>query len=108
MTPHVVSRWYRPPELILGEKKYSTKVDDWSIGCVLGELIGFTDANRGKIKQLQLFKGTSCYPFSPCKDNEDKSIPTVSKNDQILKILEVLGPQSELDFLKSTDAKEFV
>jgi mitogen-activated protein kinase 1/3 len=50
MTPHVISRWYRPPELILGEKKYSTKVDAWSIGCILGELINFTDANRPKTK----------------------------------------------------------
>lgn len=92
MTPHVISRWYRPPELILGETKYSTKVDDWSTGCILGELIKFTDSNRKNMKHTQMFKGTSCYPLSPCKDNKDNQIPTVSKNDQIFKILETLGP----------------
>ncbi|ODV87866.1 hypothetical protein CANARDRAFT_179245, partial [[Candida] arabinofermentans NRRL YB-2248] len=34
----VVTRWYRPPELLLGERKYTTAVDMWGIGCVLGEL----------------------------------------------------------------------
>ena len=79
MTPHVISRWYRPPELILGEEIYSTKVDDWSIGCILGELIGFTDENRDNIKQLRLFKGTSCYHFSPISQNP--KYQEVSKDD---------------------------
>ncbi|GME71167.1 unnamed protein product [[Candida] boidinii] len=34
----VVTRWYRPPELLLGERKYTTSVDMWGIGCVLGEM----------------------------------------------------------------------
>jgi mitogen-activated protein kinase 1/3 len=67
MTPHVISRWYRPPELILGEKKYSTKVDDWSVGCILAELLGFEDKNRRSNQNLVIFKGDSCYPFSPVK-----------------------------------------
>lgn len=105
MTPHVISRWYRPPELILGESKYSTKVDDWSTGCIVGELIGFMDENRKYKKPTQLFKGTSCYPMSPCKDAQNNSIPTVSKNDQIIKILETLGPQRDLSFLKHDSSR---
>ncbi|GME85003.1 unnamed protein product [Ambrosiozyma monospora] len=34
----VVTRWYRPPELLLGDTKYTTAVDMWGIGCVLGEM----------------------------------------------------------------------
>ena len=34
----VVTRWYRPPELLLGDRKYTTAVDMWGIGCVFGEL----------------------------------------------------------------------
>jgi serine/threonine-protein kinase BUR1 len=34
----VVTRWYRPPELLLGDRKYTTAVDIWGIGCVFGEL----------------------------------------------------------------------
>jgi serine/threonine protein kinase len=28
----VVTLWYRAPELLLGQKKYTTKIDMWSIG----------------------------------------------------------------------------
>jgi serine/threonine-protein kinase BUR1 len=31
----VVTRWYRPPELLLGEKRYTTAIDLWGVGCVL-------------------------------------------------------------------------
>ena len=30
---------YRAPELLLGATEYSTAVDIWSIGCIMGELI---------------------------------------------------------------------
>lgn len=39
LTSHVVTRWYRAPELILIEKNYNHKIDVWSLGCILGELI---------------------------------------------------------------------
>ncbi|RUS33291.1 kinase-like domain-containing protein [Jimgerdemannia flammicorona] len=35
----VVTRWYRPPELLLGEKKYTTAIDLWGIGCVFAEML---------------------------------------------------------------------
>ena len=38
-TALVVSLWYRAPELLLGVKQYSTHIDVWSIGCILGELL---------------------------------------------------------------------
>ncbi|TFK41515.1 kinase-like domain-containing protein [Crucibulum laeve] len=34
----VVTRWYRPPELLLGTRQYGGEVDMWGIGCVLGEM----------------------------------------------------------------------
>lgn len=40
MTPQVVTLWYRAPELILHSSKYSTAVDMWALGCILGELLG--------------------------------------------------------------------
>lgn len=40
-TMHVVSRWYRAPEIILGELDYTTASDNWSIGVILGEMIKF-------------------------------------------------------------------
>ena len=38
LTRHVVTRWYRAPELILIEKNYDEKIDIWSFGCVFAEL----------------------------------------------------------------------
>lgn len=37
-TNKVITLWYRPPELLLGEERYGPAVDIWSIGCILGEL----------------------------------------------------------------------
>lgn len=48
-TAHVCSRWYRAPELILEVTDYTTKIDMWSVGCVIGELLGFTDIFRSSI-----------------------------------------------------------
>lgn len=35
----VCTRWYRAPELMLCEGVYTSAIDMWSIGCILGELI---------------------------------------------------------------------
>lgn len=36
-TYKVVTLWYRAPELLLGYKTYSDKIDVWSLGCVVVE-----------------------------------------------------------------------
>lgn len=45
-TDYVATRWYRAPELIIGQSttaKYSTAIDMWSVGCIFAEML-----NRGK------------------------------------------------------------
>ena len=39
LTRHVITRWYRAPEVILS-LPYSGAVDVWSVGCIFGELLG--------------------------------------------------------------------
>eukprot|EP00304_Pavlova_gyrans_P012039 CAMPEP_0206048578 /NCGR_PEP_ID=MMETSP1466-20131121/24469_1 /ASSEMBLY_ACC=CAM_ASM_001126 /TAXON_ID=44452 /ORGANISM="Pavlova gyrans, Strain CCMP608" /LENGTH=410 /DNA_ID=CAMNT_0053423641 /DNA_START=123 /DNA_END=1351 /DNA_ORIENTATION=- len=39
LTPRVITLWYRPLELLLGETRYGPEVDMWSIGCVFAELL---------------------------------------------------------------------
>lgn len=39
LTVTVVTRWYRAPELLLGDKMYTSKIDIWSIGCMWVELL---------------------------------------------------------------------
>ena len=39
MTNKVVTLWYRAPELLLGERYYTDKVDIWSLGCIFYEIM---------------------------------------------------------------------
>ena len=36
---HIVTLWYRSPELLLGDQDFGKGVDAWSLGCVLAELL---------------------------------------------------------------------
>lgn len=37
LTDYVATRWYRPPELLLGGD-YGPEIDIWAVGCILAEL----------------------------------------------------------------------
>jgi len=39
LSDHVITRWYRPPEIILIEKDYGPAADIWSVGCIMAELL---------------------------------------------------------------------
>lgn len=39
MTANVITRWYRPPELLFGARHYAGAVDVWSVGLVFAELV---------------------------------------------------------------------
>ncbi|CAI9283034.1 unnamed protein product [Lactuca saligna] len=56
MTSHVVTLWYRPPELLLGCTKYGTCVDLWSIGCVFAELFLRKPILKARTEVEQLHK----------------------------------------------------
>ncbi|GFP85751.1 probable serine/threonine-protein kinase at1g54610 [Phtheirospermum japonicum] len=56
MTSHVVTLWYRPPELLLGSTNYGVGVDLWSAGCILAELFAGKPILRGRTEVEQLHK----------------------------------------------------
>ncbi|XP_039123548.1 cyclin-dependent kinase G1-like [Dioscorea cayenensis subsp. rotundata] len=35
----VVTQWYRSPELLLGDEKYTAAIDVWSVGCIMAEMV---------------------------------------------------------------------
>ena len=37
-TDYVSTRWYRSPELLVGDANYDQSVDLWSVGCILCEM----------------------------------------------------------------------
>ncbi|XP_012672373.2 cyclin-dependent kinase 13 isoform X1 [Clupea harengus] len=64
-TNKVITLWYRPPELLLGEERYTPAIDVWSCGCILGELFikkPIFQANQ-ELAQLELI---SRICGSPC------------------------------------------
>ena len=62
-THEVVTLWYRPPDVLLGNKTYGTTVDMWSIGCIFAEMVSgkplFTGNNEtDQLKKIFEIKGT--------------------------------------------------
>lgn len=69
-TPIVVTLTYRAPELLLGNSNYSSKIDMWSVGCILAELLQKKSLFKSKTEMEQLdliFKtlGTPCTALWP-------------------------------------------
>ena len=81
MTEYVVTRWYRAPELLLSNGKYTDAIDMWSVGCIVAELY---------TKQA----------IFPGKD----------VRNQIRKIVEVIGRPSDadLDWVKNKSANTWL
>ena len=94
LTRHVVTRWYRAPELILVQP-YTSAVDIWSMGCILAELLSMQEGNYQD--RSPLFPGGSCYPLSGNKDESGDD----DRLDQLNVILGVIGTPElkELDWV---------
>ncbi|PCH44740.1 Pkinase-domain-containing protein [Wolfiporia cocos MD-104 SS10] len=112
----VVTRWYRPPELLLGARQYGGEVDMWGVGCVLGEMFwrrpilpGSSDLDQlDKIWQLC---GTPTQFTWPNYDNLPgcEGIKRFNSYPRRLKtVYEMLGPETLdlLDKLLTCNPKE--
>ncbi|KAJ6086892.1 hypothetical protein N7467_005806 [Penicillium canescens] len=68
MTHQVITRWYRPPELLYGARQYSGAVDVWSMGMVFAELLLRVPFVAGNTDLDQISK--ICEAFgTPTEDN---------------------------------------
>jgi mitogen-activated protein kinase 1/3 len=107
LTGHVVTRWYRSPELILLEKDYGEAIDIWSVGCIFAELLSMMKENAPTFMDRKpLFPGQSCFPLSPVNEPVTKKngFP-VSTNDQLNVIFDIVGTPEEADVSFVTDGK---
>lgn len=70
LTNNVVTRWFRPPELLLGERYYSYSIDMWGVGCVFAQMLVSKAILRGNsdLEQLQLI-------FELCGSPNDQTMP---------------------------------
>ncbi|CAN0042395.1 unnamed protein product, partial [Phaeothamnion confervicola] len=83
MTEHVVTRWYRPPELMLcPDGLYTYAVDMWSVGCIFAELLGRQPLFPGKnfVDQLTLI-------FDVVGSPREEEVSHI-RNSQALKFLD--------------------
>jgi len=55
-THEVVTLWYRAPEILLGQQRYSTPVDMWSVGCIFAELVTKRPLFPGDCEIDELFR----------------------------------------------------
>ena len=100
-----MTRFFRPPEVILLEKNYDCSVDIWSFGCIASEIVTCSEEyqrNGFNRNRRTLFKGKHCYPLSP---NRNSKIPE-DKGDQLKTILGLMGRVNEQDmsFITSKDS----
>nr|XP_020769419.1 cyclin-dependent kinase-like 4 [Odocoileus virginianus texanus] len=54
-TDYVATRWYRAPELLVGDTQYGSSVDIWAAGCVFAELLTGQPLWPGKSDVDQLY-----------------------------------------------------
>ncbi|KAK2947179.1 putative Mitogen-activated protein kinase [Blattamonas nauphoetae] len=71
-TLYVQTRWYRAPELLLGNTSYTPAVDVWSLGCILIEMYIRRPAFTGSNYMSQLERYYSVLPLPT--DHEMKLI----------------------------------
>lgn len=98
LTRHVVTRWYRAPELILLQN-YTSAVDIWSVGCVLGELLSMQPENvRDYRSRKALFPGSACPSLSSdgLKSNA-RGESRGDRFDQLSVILDLIGSPTAAD-----------
>jgi len=97
LTRHVVTRWYRPPEVILLDQKreFMDRIDMWSVGCIFGEMLMMDKTNVDHFrKRTPLFPGNSSFPLSPVSKERSKQVG-VAVDDQLKIIFEVIGTPTE-------------
>jgi len=81
MTNYVVTRWYRAPELLLDNTRYTSAIDMWAVGCIFAEML----------------RGSAVFPGE-------------SSLDQMNRIADTIGvpPEDDLWWIQSAKAREYL
>lgn len=66
-TDYVATRWYRAPELLVGDQRYGKAVDVWAVGCLYAEMVTGDPLFPGDSDVDQLYRitkalGKYCHP----------------------------------------------
>ncbi|ESO84233.1 hypothetical protein LOTGIDRAFT_108359 [Lottia gigantea] len=69
-TDYVATRWYRAPELLVGDTKYGRAVDLWAIGCLVAEMLTGEPLFPGDSDIDQLYHIVKCFGNLPTRHRE--------------------------------------
>lgn len=59
-TEYVSTRWYRAPELLVGDREYGKPVDIWAIGCMFAEILNGVPLFPGNSDIDQMYHIINC------------------------------------------------
>lgn len=110
-TDYVSTRWYRAPELLVGDREYGKGVDIWSVGCMAAEIFNGLPLFPGDSDIDQLYHIAKCFGQLPSSLTEMFQRNPMFRNIQIPHIeeshLQTLDmrfkdtiPKDALDFIK--------
>jgi len=101
LTAHVVTRYYRAPELLL-LMPYSYPIDVWAAGCVMAELLATGEGSSHARKPV--FPGKACYALTHRarrsgwdKKERDELVCPMRMDDQLNVIFDVIGTPDPAD-----------
>ena len=86
LTEYVVTRWYRPPEVLVECEHYGSAIDMWAVGCVIAEMLGRTALFPGRdaLHQLELIVETLGSPT----EQDLTSISSLRPNEHAIRYLQ--------------------
>eukprot|EP00052_Salpingoeca_macrocollata_P019396 m.160916 g.160916 ORF g.160916 m.160916 type:complete len:83 (+) comp20952_c2_seq4:31-279(+) len=59
-TDYVATRWYRAPELLVGDLAYGRPVDVWAVGCLMFEMLSGEPLFPGSSDLDQIYHIVRC------------------------------------------------
>eukprot|EP00750_Incisomonas_marina_P008340 INCI15439.1.p1 GENE.INCI15439.1~~INCI15439.1.p1 ORF type:complete len:510 (+),score=90.01 INCI15439.1:99-1628(+) len=92
-TLHVVTRWYRAPELLLKDEQYCDAIDVWSAGCIYAELLETLNPTGGA-RIRPLFPGKTSTQSDPNRANANPEEIMLKETSQLSAIFKVIGTPS--------------
>ena len=102
---YVATRWYRAPELLVGDQQYGTGVDTWAIGCMFVEVATGQPLFPGEsdVDQLWLIMkclGRLCPKHVDCMRRNPMLVGLRMPGPHELETLETRFPQFDLTMLQ--------
>ncbi|CAG9860555.1 unnamed protein product [Phyllotreta striolata] len=106
LTDYVATRWYRAPEILIANRRYTKGIDLWSLGCILAEMTLGKPIFPGTstVNQVEKIMSTIPTPTSEdiaqvCVSGIGSSMIKNASSLQKIPLISILGPSVPSDAL---------